>query len=179
MGRLVYSATTARVDVRAVLKEGQGDIEVCYVDTHGVAVRTTYDYGIGATSGIQSGTGTGTSIQYSCNTATLLNGPGADVHGTRAEAPVRVGDSMRCALVLALVLGGAGPAFAEDAVVAVGLLQPVKEQCSKRVRAGEWVKLPDGGPAAPARPGPMSASFDGRRFRRREPAEDSRPRSVR
>jgi len=71
---------------------------------------------------------------------------------------------MRCALVVALVLGGAGPALAEDAVVAVGLPRPVKDPCSKSARPGAWVKLPDGGPAAPARPGPMSASFDGRRF---------------
>jgi hypothetical protein len=70
----VYSSTTPRVDVRAVLKEGRGDIEVCYVATLGGGA-TTYDYGIGATSGIQSGlTGTGTSIQYSYNTPTLLPG---------------------------------------------------------------------------------------------------------
>ena len=37
--------------------------------------------------------------------------------------------------------------------MAVGLPRPVKDPCSKSARPGEWVKLPDGGPAAPAAPG--------------------------
>jgi hypothetical protein len=67
---VVYSSGASFVDVRAVLKEGKGDIDVCYVNT--ISGSTSYDAGYGATSGIQSGTGTG--LQYSCNTATLLNG---------------------------------------------------------------------------------------------------------
>ena len=36
---------------------------------------TSYDQGLSATSGINSGTGlTGSSIQYSCNAGTLVNG---------------------------------------------------------------------------------------------------------
>ena len=65
---VVYLSGTTPIDVRAVLKEGKGDIDVCYVNT--VSGSTSYDLGIGATSGIQSGVGT-TGIQYSCNTATL------------------------------------------------------------------------------------------------------------
>ena len=76
---IVYSNATPRVDVRVVLKEGRGDIEVCYVNTAGGG--TSYDFGIGATSGIQSGApGPDRSIQYSCNTATLLQRAGAHLH---------------------------------------------------------------------------------------------------
>jgi hypothetical protein len=66
----VYSSGGQFVDVRAVLKEGRGDIDVCYVNT--ISGSASFDSGFGATSGIQSGTGLG--LQYSCNTATLLNG---------------------------------------------------------------------------------------------------------
>jgi hypothetical protein len=38
-----------------------------------VSGSTTYDSGLSETAGIQSGVGT-TGLQYSCNTATLLNG---------------------------------------------------------------------------------------------------------
>ena len=68
---VVYTSGTTKIDVRAVLKEGRGDIEMCYVNT--TSGSTTYDLGIGATSGIHSGTGT-TGLQYSCNTASLVNG---------------------------------------------------------------------------------------------------------
>ena len=68
---VVYSSGTTKVDVRAVLKEGRGDIEMCYVNT--TSGSTTYDLGIGATAGIHSGVGT-TGLQYSCNTASLVNG---------------------------------------------------------------------------------------------------------
>ena len=67
---VVYSSGTGFIDVRAVLKEGKGDIETCYVNT--ISGSTSYDSGYGATAGIQSGTGTG--LQFSCNTASLLNG---------------------------------------------------------------------------------------------------------
>jgi len=67
---IIYSSGTTHVDVRAVLKEGRGDIDVCYVGT--LSGSTSYDTGIGATAGIQSGTGTG--VQYSCNMATLTSG---------------------------------------------------------------------------------------------------------
>jgi len=66
----VYPSTTPMVDVRLVMKEGKGDIDMCYVST--LAGGSTYDNGIGATSGIQSGTGLG--LQFSCNTATLVSG---------------------------------------------------------------------------------------------------------
>jgi len=68
---IVYLSGAQLVDVRAVLKEGRGDIDVCYVNT--ISGSTSYDLGIGATSGINSGTGT-TYLQYSCNTATMTNG---------------------------------------------------------------------------------------------------------
>ena len=67
----VYSSGATKVDVRAVLKEGKGDIEMCYVNT--TSGSTTYDLGIGATAAILSGSGT-TGLQYSCNTASLVNG---------------------------------------------------------------------------------------------------------
>jgi hypothetical protein len=67
---VVYSSGTQFIDVRVVLKEGKGDIEMCYVNT--ISGSTSYDAGYGATAGIQSGTGTG--LQFSCNTATLVNG---------------------------------------------------------------------------------------------------------
>jgi hypothetical protein len=72
------------------------------------------------------------------------------------------------ALALALVpaLGGVGPApaLAEAPVVAVGPRPRMNDPCPRTARKGEWVKLPDGGPAAPPRPVPASASFDGTRF---------------
>jgi len=68
---VVYASGTQFVDVRTVLKEGRGDIDVCYGNT--ISGSTSYDYGIGATSGINSGTGT-TGLQFSCNTATLVSG---------------------------------------------------------------------------------------------------------
>jgi hypothetical protein len=68
---VVYQGGTGKLDVRAVLKEGKGDIDVCYVNTVGGSA--TYDLGVGATSGIHSGSGT-TGLQYSCNTASLVNG---------------------------------------------------------------------------------------------------------
>jgi hypothetical protein len=66
-----YSGGPTPIDVRAVLKEGRGDIDVCYVNT--VSGSVSYDSGNMATAGIHSGTGT-TGLQYSCNTPTLLNG---------------------------------------------------------------------------------------------------------
>jgi hypothetical protein len=67
---VVYQSGTGFIDVRAVLKEGRGDIDVCYANT--ISGSATFDAGYGATSGIQSGTGTG--LQFSCNTTTLVNG---------------------------------------------------------------------------------------------------------
>ena len=61
---------TGNIDVRAVLKEGRGDIEVCYVAT--TTTSTTSSLGMSATAGIQSGTGT--ALQYSCNMAKLASG---------------------------------------------------------------------------------------------------------
>jgi hypothetical protein len=52
------------------MKEGRGDIDVCYVNT--ISGSTSYDLGIGATAGIQGGTGT--YVQYSCNVSKLVNG---------------------------------------------------------------------------------------------------------
>ena len=66
----VYPSSTPRVDIRAVLKEGRGDIDVCYVAT--AAGGVSYDSGIIATAGIQNGSGVG--LQYSCKTATLVPG---------------------------------------------------------------------------------------------------------
>jgi hypothetical protein len=62
-----YGGGSTLLDVRAVLKEGKGDIDVCYVNTTTGSV--SYDLGITSTSGIQSGTGT--YLQYSCNTANV------------------------------------------------------------------------------------------------------------
>jgi hypothetical protein len=67
---IIYSSGSTLIDVRAVLKEGRGDIDVCYVATNSGS--SLYDFGVGATSGIQSGAGA--QIQYNCNTATLLGG---------------------------------------------------------------------------------------------------------
>jgi hypothetical protein len=66
----IYSNTTPRIDVRMVMKEGKGDIDVCYVAT--AAGGVGYDSGSGATAGIQNGSGL--AIQYSCNTSSLLPG---------------------------------------------------------------------------------------------------------
>ena len=66
----IFGGGTGNIDVRAVLKEGRGDIEVCYVAT--TTSSATYSQGMSATAGIQSGTGT--ALQYSCNTAKLANG---------------------------------------------------------------------------------------------------------
>jgi len=68
---VVYSSGTTHIDVRAVLKEGRGDIDVCYVGTTSGSL--TYNQGVGATAGIQSGVGT-TGVQYSCNMARLVDG---------------------------------------------------------------------------------------------------------
>ena len=62
-----YGGGATLLDVRAVLKEGKGDIDVCYVNTTSGSV--SYDLGITSTSGISSGTGT--YLQYNCNTATV------------------------------------------------------------------------------------------------------------
>jgi hypothetical protein len=67
-------------------------------------------------------------------------------------------------LALALVIGAAGPAGADERVVSAVVPRPLKDPCARNARPGEWIKLPDGGPAAPARPGPMAARFDGQRF---------------
>jgi hypothetical protein len=64
----------------------------------------------------------------------------------------------------ALVLAGVASARAESPAPAVGATPRAKDPCPKTAHKGEWVKLPDGGPAPDARPGPASASFDGRRF---------------
>jgi len=62
-----YGGGSTLLDVRAVLKEGKGDIDVCYVNT--TTGSASYDLGITSTSGIQSGTGA--YLQYSCNTANV------------------------------------------------------------------------------------------------------------
>jgi hypothetical protein len=67
---LHYGGGSTPIDVRAVLKEGRGDIDVCYVNT--VSGSVSYDSGITSTSGIQSGAGN--QLQFSCNTATTVNG---------------------------------------------------------------------------------------------------------
>ena len=67
---IVYTSGTQRIDVRAVLKEGKNDIDVCYVAT--TSGSPTYNQGLSATAGIQSGTGP--SLQYSCNAAKLVDG---------------------------------------------------------------------------------------------------------
>ena len=66
----VYTSGTTRIDVRAVLKEGRGDIDVCYVAT--TSGSATYNQGLSATAGIQSGAGT--AVQYSCNMTRLVDG---------------------------------------------------------------------------------------------------------
>jgi len=65
----LYNGSTTLIDVRAVLKEGRGDIDVCYVNT--TSGSASYDTGLSETAGIQNGT---TALQFSCNTATLVNG---------------------------------------------------------------------------------------------------------
>jgi hypothetical protein len=67
---IVYTSGSTRIDVRAVLKEGRGDIDVCYVAT--TSGNASYNQGLSATAGIQSGTGT--AVQYSCNMAKLVDG---------------------------------------------------------------------------------------------------------
>ena len=67
---VVYTSGTTRIDVRAVLKEGRGDIDVCYVAT--TSGNASYNQGLSATAGIQSGSGT--AVQYSCNMARLVDG---------------------------------------------------------------------------------------------------------
>jgi hypothetical protein len=62
-----YLGGATPIDVRAVLKEGKGDIDVCYANT--TSGSTSYDLGITSTAGIQSGAGT--YLQYNCNTATV------------------------------------------------------------------------------------------------------------
>jgi hypothetical protein len=65
---------------------------------------------------------------------------------------------------VALVLAQTGAALAEGSVVSAVLPRRIADPCAKSARPGEWVKLPDGGPPPSARPGPATASFDGRRF---------------
>ena len=65
-----YGGGATYLDVRAVLKEGRGDMDVCYVNTTSGSV--SYDLGITSTSGIMSGTGT--FLQYSCNMANVPAG---------------------------------------------------------------------------------------------------------
>lgn len=58
------------IRVQAVLHEGTGQIDVCYVDT--LSANNVGDNGAEATSGIQRNSGEG--FQYSCNTPTMTNG---------------------------------------------------------------------------------------------------------
>lgn len=64
-----YSSTPNRAVFQVVLNEGTNNVEVCYPDA--VFGSSTYDNGRSATSGIQ---GPGSSLQFSCNTASLTNG---------------------------------------------------------------------------------------------------------
>ena len=66
----VYLAATVRLDFRVVLNETTNNIDVCYVNTNAGSV--TYNAGLSSTAGIQNGLGA--ALQYSCNTATLVNG---------------------------------------------------------------------------------------------------------
>jgi hypothetical protein len=66
-----YSTTPNHVVFTAVLNEGSSDVQVCYVDA--AFGSATYDYGLQATVGINGMAG-GSSLQYSCNTASLSDG---------------------------------------------------------------------------------------------------------
>jgi hypothetical protein len=66
----IFGGGTGTLDVRAVLKEGRGDIEVCYVAT--TTTSASYSQGTSATAAIQSSAGT--ALQYSCNAAKLVDG---------------------------------------------------------------------------------------------------------
>jgi len=66
----LYSGGSTPVDVRVVLKEGKGDIDMCFVNT--TTGSTSYDLGLSSTTGIQSGTGL--AVQYGCNMANVASG---------------------------------------------------------------------------------------------------------
>jgi hypothetical protein len=61
--------TGTYIDITAVLEEGSNDIKVCYRETDFGSA--TYDRGASATVGINGGT---SYLQYSCNTASLVDG---------------------------------------------------------------------------------------------------------
>jgi len=56
--------------VRVVLKEGKGDIDMCFVNT--VSGSASYDSGLSSTTGIQNGTGL--AVQYGCNQSNVTSG---------------------------------------------------------------------------------------------------------
>jgi hypothetical protein len=65
-----FGGGSSEVDFRAVLHESSNDIDVCYVDT--TSGSASYDRGASATAGIQNGSGL--TLQFSCNTPTLVEG---------------------------------------------------------------------------------------------------------
>jgi len=68
------SSSTSRGDIRLVLHEGSGDIDVCYVDTDFGSA--SYDGGASATIGIQGPD----HLELSCNTASLSDGMWVQYH---------------------------------------------------------------------------------------------------